>query len=86
MISELMKEKRKMMRLEKKLEIFPKIEAAEGVLAKEHVTNKSAHHSHEKGGLQGICLYSSLNLMLKLTPSKPGHLIVAHRIDFADKN
>ena len=74
------------MRLEKKLEIFSKIEAAEGVLAKEHVTNKSAHHLHEKGGLQSICLYSSLDLMLKLTSNKRGHLFVAHRIDFADKD
>jgi len=34
-----MKEKKKMMRLEKKLEIVTRIEAGEGVSAKEHVTN-----------------------------------------------
>jgi hypothetical protein len=39
MISMPKKEKRKMMKLEKKLEIVSRIGAVEGVLAKEHVTN-----------------------------------------------
>lgn len=74
------------MRLEKKLEIVSRIEAGEGVSAKEQVKNPWPCHSHEKGGLRGISLYTSLDLMLKLPSSKRGPLTDAHRIDVVDKD
>jgi hypothetical protein len=78
--------KKKMMGLKKKLEIFSRIEAVECVSANEHVKNLRRTPFHEKGGLQGTCFYSSLDLMLKLLSSKRGPLTVAHKIDFANKD